>query len=77
MYVVVILFCTVRFQERERRYRDENDRSFWDLSLCGGSESWSGGKRNIRTWLLEQRTDDMQANSALPEAADGNNRLGL
>src|SRR5438445_9194010 len=28
MYVVVILFCTVRFQESERRYRDENGRSF-------------------------------------------------
>ena len=31
----------------------------------------------MRTWLLEQPMDGMQANRALPDAADGNNRLGL
>jgi hypothetical protein len=31
----------------------------------------------MRTWLLEQRTDGMQAKSALPDAEEGRNRPGL
>ena len=33
---MLALFCTLRFQERERLYREGNGRSFWDLPLLKG-----------------------------------------